>query len=88
MREPYLKGLAQKTGMAYTHLTDAPEFIDALRIHATPHPVNVMVSRGPVMAALGLFCLACVYVFLPVLLWLRRQGWWPRRALPLSIVAR
>lgn len=88
VREPYLKGLAQKTGMAYTHLADASDFIDALRIHATPHPVNVMVSRGPVMAALGLFCLACVYVFLPLLLWQRRKSWWRKRVPPLSIAMR
>ncbi len=35
VREPYLKSLAQKTGMPYTHLTDATDFVEALRTHAT-----------------------------------------------------
>jgi mxaL protein len=72
VREPYLKGLAQRTGMTYTHLDDAPSFIEALRTHATSHPVTVQVSRGPIAAALGLFCLGCVYIVLPLLSWLRK----------------
>jgi len=77
VREPYLKGLAQRTGMAYTHLTDAPSFIEALRTHATSRPATVQVSRGPIAAALGLLCLGCVYVVLPLLSWLekRRARW-------------
>ena len=88
VREPYLKSLAQKTGMAYTHLSAAQDFIDALRMHSSGHPVSVWVSRGPAMAALGLFCLACVYAFLPLFLWLRTQGWWQRRMPSLPIVIR
>jgi mxaL protein len=77
VREPYLKGLAQRTGMTYTHLTDEPSFIEALQTHATSHPVAVQVSRGPIAAALGLFCLGCVYIVLPLLSWLgkRRARW-------------
>jgi mxaL protein len=66
VREPYLKMLAQKTGLAYTHLDNAQDFIEALRAYATPHPVRVKVSRAPIAGALGLFCLACVYM-LPLL---------------------
>ena len=88
VREPYLKSLAQKTGMAYTHLTDAPDFIEALRTHATPHPVNTNVSRGPIAAALGLICLGCVYIVVPLISWLRRQNWWQRRQLVVPVAAR
>jgi mxaL protein len=76
VREPYLKSLAQNTGLAYTHLTEAPELLEALRAHATPHPVRVMVSRGPFTAGFGLFCLACVYLILPLLSRLRPHGLW------------
>jgi mxaL protein len=71
VKEPYLKELAQKTGLDYTHLVNEPEFVAALRAHATPRPVNVSVARGPMAAALGLICLTCVYA-LPLLRpWLR-----------------
>lgn len=68
VREPYLKSLAQKTGLAYTHLTDAPALADAMRIHATPHPMTVLVSRAPVAALVGFACLLCVYLLLPIAL--------------------
>jgi mxaL protein len=73
VREPYLKSLGQKSGMAYTHLTDAPAFVTSLRAHATPHPATVMASRAPAVGALGLACLACTYLFLPFFLWLKRH---------------
>ncbi|MGO9133490.1 MAG: VWA domain-containing protein [Methylovirgula sp.] len=72
VRETYLKSLGQKTGMAYTHLTDAPAFIAALRAHASSHVVAVMESRGVVAAAMGFFCLLCVYLFYPFALWLMK----------------
>jgi mxaL protein len=75
VEEPYLKGLAEKTGMAYSHLVNEPDFLEALRAHATPHPVNVMVERGSVAAALGLICLLCVYALLPLLTALRANRW-------------
>ena len=88
VREPYLKSLAQKTGMTYTHLTNAPAFIDALLSHTTSHPVSVRVSRGPIAAALGLFCLGCVYVILPLLMWLRRwQFRWQKTGMIGPVVA-
>jgi mxaL protein len=80
VREPYLKSLAQRTGMNYTHLTGASEFIDALRTHTTPHPVTTNVSRAPFAAALGLLCLGGVYVVMPLMAWLRRHAYWRRRA--------
>lgn len=64
--EPYLKQLAQKTGLTCTHLTDEPEFLAALRAHARTHPVTVAVARSPIAAALGLPCLVGVFV-LPLL---------------------
>jgi mxaL protein len=88
VREPYLKSLAQKTGMAYTHLTDAPDFIEALRTHATPHPVNTNVSRGPIAAALGLICLGCVYIVVPLISWFRHQNRWQRRQHVVPVAAR
>jgi mxaL protein len=88
VREPYLKSLAQRTGMAYTHLTEAQDFIDALRVHSTGHPVIVTTSRGPALAALGLFCLACVYVVVPLVLWLRARDGWHRRQPSFASVAR
>ena len=41
--------------------------------YATPHPVNTTVSRGPIAAASGLICLVCVYIFVPLISWLRRR---------------
>lgn len=88
VREPYLKELAQKTGLAYTHLTEAPELLEALRAHTTPHPMRVTVSRGSISAAFGVFCLACVYLFLPLWRWLLPRGfWWWRRENPALTVA-
>jgi len=75
VKEPYLKSLAAKTGLAYTHLLNEPEFLAALQTHATPHPVNATVELGPVVATIGLACLSCVYVFLPLLLWLEAGAW-------------
>ena len=79
VKEPYLKELAQKTGLAYAHLVGEPEFLAALRAHATPHPVNVMVERGSIAAGLGLVCLGCVYALLPLLA-LSTPGVWVRKA--------
>lgn len=79
VKEPYLKGLAEKTGLSYTHLVGEPELLAALRAHATPHPVNVMVERGSIAAALGLICLLCVYALLPLLRPLKAVRW-PRSA--------
>jgi mxaL protein len=79
VREPYLKSLAQRTGMNYTHLTDAQSFTEALRTHTTPHPVDTIVSRAPIAAGLGVACLGCVYILLPLIAWLRRQSWLRQR---------
>ncbi len=78
VKEPYLKELAQNTGLTYTHLVNEPEFLAELRAHATPHPVNVTVARSPVAAALGLLCLACLYG-LPLLRSLLRKDLWGAR---------
>lgn len=75
VEEPYLKGLAERTGIAYTHLVDEPDFLEALRAHATLHPVDVMVEHGSIAAALGLICLLCVYALLPLLTVLRADRW-------------
>jgi mxaL protein len=79
VREPYLKELAQKTGLSYTHLGGEPELLAALRAHATPHPINAVVERAPIFGALGLICLSCVYA-VPLLRWLARTGLWVRLA--------
>lgn len=75
VKESYLKELAQKTGLAYTHLVDEPEFLAALRAHATPRLVNVKVERGSIAAALGFVCLGCVYALLPLLASPRTSAW-------------
>jgi mxaL protein len=75
VKEQYLKGLAEKTGMAYAHLVNEPDFLDALRAHTTPHPVQVLVERGSIATALGLICLGCVYVLLPLLARPRTSLW-------------
>jgi len=75
VKEPYLKSLAENTGLAYAHLVTERAFLAALRVHATPHLVNVMVERGSIPAAIGLICLACVYALLPLLSSLRASRW-------------
>ena len=75
VKEPYLKSLAAKTGLVYTHLVNEPEFLAALEAHATPHPVNATVKLGPVAATMGLACLSCLYAFLPFLFWLGASAW-------------
>ena len=78
VKEPYLKSLAAKTGLAYTHLVDSSEFLAALEGHATPHPVNATIELSPVAAAIGLACLSCVYALLPLLIWLGASVWLSR----------
>jgi mxaL protein len=75
VKEPYLKSLAAKTGLAYTHLVNEPEFLAALGAHATPHPVKATVELGPVAAAIGLGCLSCIYALVPLLFWLGASAW-------------
>jgi mxaL protein len=75
VKEPYLKQLAGKTELSYTHLTNEPEFLDTLQMHATPHPVDATVERAPIAAALGLTCLVGVYA-VSLLGILRRKGFW------------
>jgi mxaL protein len=75
VKEPYLKSLAAKTGLVYTHLVNEPEFLAALEAHATPHPVKTAVALGSVVATMGLACLGCLYAVLPLLFWLRARTW-------------
>jgi mxaL protein len=79
VKEPYLKELAQKTGLAYAHLGSEPEFLAALQAHATPHPVNAVVERAPIFGTLGLICLGCVYA-IPLLRMLAATNLWAHLA--------
>lgn len=67
VKEPYLKGLARKTGLGYAHLIDERGLLEMLRARATRHPVDVMVEPGSIATALGLICLGGVYAVLPLL---------------------
>jgi mxaL protein len=71
VKEPYLKSLADKTGLVYAHLVNEPDFLAAMNANTTQHPVDVVAERGSIAAALGLICLGLVYAGLPLLGFLR-----------------
>ncbi len=74
VHESYLKELAAKTGLTYTHLVDAASLTDAIRDAATPHPTPVVYDLRPLLAALALAMLVAAYGLAPFLANRRRTG--------------
>ncbi len=61
VREDHLKLLAAKTGLAYTHMENAPALTEALLRAATPRPIRIMRDVSAIPAALALVLLLGVY---------------------------
>jgi mxaL protein len=71
LREPYLKSLAESTGLAYRHLVDAASFVEALKQSARPRPVAVALDLRPYLASCALALLLAAYGLAPTLSALR-----------------
>lgn len=67
VREGYLQGLAQRTGLGYAHLTSTDALESALRLHAPGRPIVAAVDLSPFPASLALLALLTLYGLLPLL---------------------
>lgn len=78
VREPYLKSLADETGLAYVHMNGPSGFAEALAPVAVRRASPGFIDPRPVAGALALAALLAVYVFFPVRERLRRaRGGFP-----------
>ncbi|WP_423136022.1 vWA domain-containing protein [Methylocella tundrae] len=78
VREPYLKSLADETGLAYAHMNGPSGLTEALAPVATRRASLGFIDPRPVAGALALAALLAVYVFFPVRERLRRaRGGFP-----------
>jgi mxaL protein len=74
VREPYLLSLSEKTGLSYTHLTDAHRLLGAFEAAAAPRYRPYPQSLRPALGEAAAVLLIALYVLLPVLemLWRKR----------------
>jgi mxaL protein len=72
VREPYLRSLAEATGLAYRHLSDAASFVAALKETAKPRPVPVALDLRPFLASGALALLLAAYAWASARAALRR----------------
>ncbi|MGO9674466.1 MAG: vWA domain-containing protein [Methylocella sp.] len=78
VREPYLKSLADETGLAYAHMNGPSGLAEALAPVALRRASPGFVDPRPIAGALALAALLTVYVFFPVRERLRRaRGGFP-----------
>ena len=66
LREPYLKKLAEKTGLQYMRLQDAKALSSQLKHKDLSHPKSVQADIRWILALLTLLFLISVYLFYPV----------------------
>jgi len=66
IREPYLKELANITGLSYRHLFRVPDLAAAIKGAATPRPRPGRLDLRPWFITTALVCLACLYLVLPI----------------------
>ncbi|HTV31631.1 MAG TPA: vWA domain-containing protein [Methylocella sp.] len=66
VREPYLKELANITGLTYRHLASVPDLAAAIGEAATPRPQAGHLDLRPWFIAAALSCLACLYLAFPI----------------------
>ena len=78
VREPYLKSLADETGLAYVHMNGPSGLAEALAPIAVRRASPGFIDARPIAGALALAALLVVYVFFPVRERLRRaRGGFP-----------
>jgi mxaL protein len=65
VREPYLRSLADRTGLAYAQLDDGPRLAQALLAAATPRASPGEADIAWIPGALALFALIAAYAFVP-----------------------
>jgi len=70
VREPYLRSLAEKTGLSYAHLFDTPQLLNAFEAAATPQYRIFAVSLRPLFGAIAGVSLITVFILLPAFEWL------------------
>ncbi|HUI19548.1 MAG TPA: vWA domain-containing protein [Methylocella sp.] len=66
VREPYLKELANITGLTYRHLARVPDLAAAIKAAVTPRPRPGRLDLRPWFIAAALACLTFLYVVLPI----------------------
>lgn len=86
VREPYLKELANITGLTYRHLAHVPDLAMAVRDAATPRPRAGSFDLRPWFIATALLSLTFLYLALPVAE--RFRSFQERHLLHLSILKR
>lgn len=62
VREPYLQSLADKTGLTYTHLVDAPGLLKAFAVAGAPRPRRAQLDLPPFLGAAAGASLFALYV--------------------------
>jgi len=70
VREPYLKSLAEKTGLSYAHLVDGPQILDAFEGAAAPQIRSAEFSLRPPLGAAASALLMVLFILLPAYEWL------------------
>jgi mxaL protein len=65
VREPYLLSLSERTGLSYTHLTDAHRLLGAFESAAAPRYRPYPQSLRPVLGEAAAVLLVALYVVLP-----------------------
>jgi len=70
VREPYLKSLAEKTGLSYAHLVDGPQILDAFEAAAAPQIRSAEFSLRPPLGAAASALLMVLFILLPAYEWL------------------
>lgn len=66
VREPYLKSLAEKTGLTYVHMEGSSGLASALEAVGTPHPSKGYLDLRWVPATLAFAALAVLFGFFPI----------------------
>ena len=66
VREPYLKELANITGLTYRHFARLPDLVAAVKEAAMPRPRAGHLDLRPWFITAVLVCLACLYLVLPI----------------------
>ncbi|GLI95626.1 vWA domain-containing protein [Methylocystis echinoides] len=65
VKEDYLRSLAEKTGLAYTHLDNATELLGAYRASATARVRNAALDLRPIFGSAATICLFAAFALTP-----------------------
>lgn len=70
VREAYLKGLSEQTGLTYVHLESSDGLAKALADAATPRPRGASLDLRPIFGAAAFACLLALFIAAPLHEWL------------------